>query len=98
MWPQARLHTQWPGTGMAGDPNFDQFFASQVPFVQNPEVTQALNRDAIAALIDQLGPVILMTHSQSGAYVSVSKLLESSESFGFKGGGLIRGGTADVDA
>ena len=30
--------------------------------------------------------------------VSVSKLLESSESFGFKGGGLIRGGTADVDA
>ena len=68
LWPQARLHTQWPGTGTAGDPNFDQFFASQVPFVQNAEVTQALNRDAIAALIDKLGPVILMTHSQSGAY------------------------------
>jgi pimeloyl-ACP methyl ester carboxylesterase len=68
LWPQARLHTQWPGTGMAGDPNFDQFFASQVPFVQKPEVTQALNRDALAALIDKLGPVILMTHSQSGAY------------------------------
>jgi len=68
LWPQARLHTQWPGTGMAGDPNFDQFFASQVPFVQKADVTQALNRDAIAALIDKLGPVILMTHSQSGAY------------------------------
>jgi pimeloyl-ACP methyl ester carboxylesterase len=68
LWPQARLHTQWPGTGMAGDPNFDQFFASQVPFVQKPEVIQALNRDAVAALIDKLGPVILMTHSQSGAY------------------------------
>jgi pimeloyl-ACP methyl ester carboxylesterase len=68
LWPQARLHTQWPGTGMAGDRNFDQFFASQVPFVQKPEVIQALNRDAIAALIDKLGPVILMTHSQSGAY------------------------------
>jgi len=68
LWPQARLHTQWPGTGMAGDPNFDQFFASQVPFVQKPDVIQALNRDAIAALIDKLGPVILMTHSQSGAY------------------------------
>src|SRR6202140_628600 len=68
LWPQARLHTQWPGTGMAGDPNFDQFFASQVPFVQKPEGIQALNRDAIAALIDKLGPVILMTHSQSGAY------------------------------
>ncbi len=29
LWPQARLHTQWPGTGMAGDVNFDQFYASQ---------------------------------------------------------------------
>jgi pimeloyl-ACP methyl ester carboxylesterase len=68
LWPQARLHTQWPGTGMAGDPTFDQFFASQVPFVQKPEVTQALNRDALVALLDKLGPVVLMTHSQAGAY------------------------------
>jgi pimeloyl-ACP methyl ester carboxylesterase len=68
LWPQAHLHTQWPGTGMAGDPDFDQFFASQVPFVQKPDVIQALNRDALAALIDKLGPVIVMTHSQSGAY------------------------------
>jgi hypothetical protein len=30
--------------------------------------------------------------------LSVSKLLESIESFGFKGGDLIRGGTANVDA
>src|SRR5215467_3775747 len=49
LWPQARLHTQWPGTGMAGDAVFDQFFASQVPFVQKPEVTQAENRDALTA-------------------------------------------------
>jgi pimeloyl-ACP methyl ester carboxylesterase len=68
LWPQARLHTQWPGTGMAGDGVFDQFFASQVPFVNKPEVIQALNRDAIAALLDKIGPVVLMTHSQSGAY------------------------------
>src|SRR5258708_5220123 len=44
IWPQARLHTQWPGTGMAGDPNFDQFFASQVPFVQQPAVLPAVAR------------------------------------------------------
>jgi pimeloyl-ACP methyl ester carboxylesterase len=68
LWPQARLHDQWPGTGMVGDPIFDQFFASQVPFVQRAEVTQTLNRDALTALIDKLGPVILMTHSQTGAY------------------------------
>src|SRR5215813_5839717 len=29
LWPQARLHTQWPGTGMPGDAAFDQFYASQ---------------------------------------------------------------------
>src|SRR5580658_6069916 len=68
LWPQARLHSQWPGTGMAGDPVFDQFYASQVPFVQKAEVTQTLNRDALTALIDKLGPVILMTHSQAGSY------------------------------
>ena len=37
LWPQAKLHTQWPGTGVAGDPVFDQFFSSQVPFVQKPD-------------------------------------------------------------
>jgi pimeloyl-ACP methyl ester carboxylesterase len=68
LWPQARLHSQWPGSGMAGDPVFDQFMASQVPFVQRAETTQTLNRDALAALIDKLGPVILMVHSQAGAY------------------------------
>jgi pimeloyl-ACP methyl ester carboxylesterase len=68
LWPQAKLHTQWPGTGVAGDPAFDQFYASQVPFVQKPEVTQALNRDAGIALLDKIGPAIVMTHSQSGPY------------------------------
>jgi len=51
-----------------GRSQFRSVLASQVPFVQKPEVIQALNRDALAALIDKLGPVILMTHSQSGAY------------------------------
>src|SRR5205809_6865298 len=68
LWPQAELHTQWPGTGVAGDPVFDQFMASQVPFVQKPEVIQAANRDAAVALLDKIGPAIVMTHSQSGAY------------------------------
>jgi pimeloyl-ACP methyl ester carboxylesterase len=68
LWPQAKLHTQWPGTGVKGDPIFDQFFASQVPFVQKPEITQAQNRDALLALLQKIGPAIVMTHSQSGAY------------------------------
>jgi pimeloyl-ACP methyl ester carboxylesterase len=68
LWPQAHLHTQWPGSGLEGDPTFDQFFASQVPFVQKPETTQAMNRDALVALLQKIGPAIVMTHSQSGAY------------------------------
>src|SRR4029077_13394333 len=68
LWPQAKLHTQWPGTGVAGDPAFDQFYASQVPFVREPKLIQTLNRDAAVALLDKIGPAIVMTHSQSGAY------------------------------
>ena len=33
-----------------------------------PELIQTLNRDAAAALLDKIGPAIVMTHSQSGAY------------------------------
>ena len=67
-WPQARLHTQWPGKGMPGDPVFDQFYASQLPSMQNFTLQQSLNRDAIVALLEKIGPSILLTHSQSGAF------------------------------
>ena len=67
LWPQAKLHTQWPGTGQRGDPTFDQFYASQVQYVGSGARTQELNRDAGAALLDKIGPAIVMTHSQSGA-------------------------------
>jgi pimeloyl-ACP methyl ester carboxylesterase len=68
LWPQARLHNQWPGSGTAADPVFDQFYASQVPFVRAADVVQTLNRDAIAALTDKIGPIVLMVHSQAGSY------------------------------
>lgn len=64
LWPRAHLHTQWPGTGVAGDPIFDQFFASQVEFISNDELTQELFRDAGSALLDRIGPSILVAHSQ----------------------------------
>jgi pimeloyl-ACP methyl ester carboxylesterase len=69
-WPQAKLHTQWPGgvrKGHAGDPVFDQFYASQVPFLGNPE-SEALMQAAGAALLDRIGPAILLTHSQAGLF------------------------------
>jgi len=68
LWPQARLHTQWPGEGKPGDPVFDQFYASQVPSLDDVTLQQILNRDAILALLAKIGPSILLTHSQSGAF------------------------------
>ena len=67
-WPQARLHTQWPGEGKPGDPIFDQFYASQVPSIQGATFSQSVNRDALLALLEEVGPAILLTHSQSGPY------------------------------
>jgi pimeloyl-ACP methyl ester carboxylesterase len=67
-WPQAHLHTQWPGKGVPGDPIFDQFYASQMPSIQNFTLQQALNRDAIVALLEKIGPSILLTHSQSATF------------------------------
>ena len=68
LWPQAHLHTQWLGRGEPGDPVFDEFYASQLPSIQNFTLQQELNRDAILALLERIGPAILLTHSQSGAF------------------------------
>jgi pimeloyl-ACP methyl ester carboxylesterase len=68
LWPQARLHTQWPGTGAPGDSVFDQFYASQMPSIQDFTLQQILNRDAILTLLDKIGPAIVLTHSQSGTF------------------------------
>lgn len=68
LWPQAHLHNQWPGDGKPGDPIFDQFMASQVPGISNFTEQQRLNRDAIVSLLEKIGPAILLTHSQSGAF------------------------------
>ncbi|HXQ52572.1 MAG TPA: alpha/beta hydrolase [Stellaceae bacterium] len=68
LWPQAALHTQWPGAGVKGDPVFDQFLASQLPSIADFGLQQVLNRDALVALLDKIGPAILLTHSQSGAF------------------------------
>ena len=71
-WDNAGKHTQWPGEGpnkgRVGDPIFDAFYATQVESLASSEETQKLVRDAFAALLDRIGPSILLTHSQSGAF------------------------------
>lgn len=66
LWPEARLHTQWPGSGHAGDPTFDAYFASTVQFLADVHIEQTGMKAAGAALLDRIGPAILITHSQGG--------------------------------
>ncbi len=68
LYPQAHLHNQWPGKGVAGDPIFDQFFASQVEDMLNLTALEEFNRSAGIALLDKIGPAIILTHSQSGPF------------------------------
>jgi pimeloyl-ACP methyl ester carboxylesterase len=68
LWPQAKRHRQWPGTGRPGDPAFDAFYATQFPSLIDYGRQQELNRDAGVALLDRIGPAILLVHSQAGAF------------------------------
>lgn len=62
-WPQAHLHSQWPGTGKQGDRAFDQFMASQAPSTSDYTISEQIAQTAGSALVRQIGPVILCTHS-----------------------------------
>ncbi|KAF1849228.1 alpha/beta-hydrolase [Cucurbitaria berberidis CBS 394.84] len=68
LWPQSRLHTQWPGTGTVGDPIFDALYASQVQLQADELLSEAQNAKAYTALLDKIGPAYIITHSQSGPY------------------------------
>jgi pimeloyl-ACP methyl ester carboxylesterase len=71
-WPQAKKYSQWPGSGpnkgQMGDPVFDDFNKTQVQFL-NGAGQDKLVLEAGTALLDKIGtPVILITHSQGGAF------------------------------
>ena len=67
-WPQARLHTQYPGTGRPGDPIFDAAFARGVASIAGNAEQQMLVQRAATALLDRIGPAVLVTHSQAGPF------------------------------
>ena len=54
------------GTGRKGDPVFDAFYATQVESLLSDSETQTLAKAAGGALLDRIGPAILLTHSQGG--------------------------------
>jgi pimeloyl-ACP methyl ester carboxylesterase len=71
-WPQAKKHTQWPGEGAnkgrRGDPIFDAFYATQVESLSSAAETQTLVQAAGTAMLDKIGPAIVVTHSQAGPF------------------------------
>ncbi|KAJ4135067.1 hypothetical protein NW768_004680 [Fusarium equiseti] len=69
LWPQAINHTQWPGSGVRGDPVFDTFYTSNVPFIDNSTFQQTAMQKAGAALLDRIGkPTIVLGHSEGTFY------------------------------
>ncbi len=65
-YPQAHLHRQWPGSGTAGDRHFDHFLAGTGPTQADLAQAHRDTREAVASLLDAIGPSILLTHSAGG--------------------------------
>jgi pimeloyl-ACP methyl ester carboxylesterase len=69
LWPQAHLHTQWPGGSSLDDPAVRQLMSSQIASIKDFHRQQELNTAGLIALVDKIGPSILLVHSQAGAFV-----------------------------
>jgi pimeloyl-ACP methyl ester carboxylesterase len=68
LWPAASLHTQWVGNPDPGDPTFDQFMSAQSDWlpIGAQALQEKLTADAVIALLDKIGPAIIIAHSQPG--------------------------------
>ncbi|KAL8798280.1 MAG: hypothetical protein Q9182_006792 [Xanthomendoza sp. 2 TL-2023] len=69
LYPQAKLHTQWPGTGQQGDPTFDQFYASQEPVPTNNTLEEVYMRKSMCQLLEKIGKSYLIGHSYGGSFL-----------------------------
>jgi pimeloyl-ACP methyl ester carboxylesterase len=59
---------QWPGpTGQIGDPLVDQFIPNEIGAPSEEAIDSTLFVKAGAALLDKIGPAILLTHAFSGS-------------------------------
>jgi pimeloyl-ACP methyl ester carboxylesterase len=67
LWPAAHFHTQWVGPAVDGDPTFEQFLSSQAQAMTNAALQEELTAEGLVALVDKIGPSILVPHSQPGS-------------------------------
>jgi pimeloyl-ACP methyl ester carboxylesterase len=71
--PEAKLHTQWPGTGVAGDPTVDQVAAGQGgAFLPDQARTHAVWAERAGELLDRIGHAVVMTHSAGGPFAWIA--------------------------
>jgi len=63
---------QWPGTGDANDPAVAQLVASMGQPMGNNPITQNVWRTRGAILLDDIGPAILITHSDGAVFAWVT--------------------------
>ena len=70
-WESAKHHTQWPGEGKRGDLYFNQFVASQVESLAGNAKVQTYVKKAGTALLEVIGPSLILAHSQAGAFAWV---------------------------
>ncbi|KAM0255095.1 hypothetical protein ACHAQJ_006099 [Trichoderma viride] len=61
-WPNATLHTQWPGTGQQGDKIFDAYMSSLETLTLRKPEREALAQVAIQNLLKKIGPSVLIGH------------------------------------
>lgn len=62
---QAARHTQWP-FDPGDEAAMDDFIAGYGPLPADLAASQRMDADRMAALLDRIGPAILVTHSASG--------------------------------
>ncbi|MCW2934873.1 MAG: hypothetical protein JWM19_5835 [Actinomycetia bacterium] len=61
-------HTQWPGDGSREDPALAQFLAGQESFPASLAAAHEPMRDGAAALLDRIGPSVVLTHSMGSPF------------------------------
>ncbi len=71
--PNAKLHTQWPGTGAVGTPELTQLVASQGGSFGNGKGAIKDSQVAVwqkdgVEMLKKIGPSIIMTHSAGGPF------------------------------
>lgn len=61
--PAAMLHTQWPGDQKLQDHAFQNLLSLQSAIPQDTETAQRLDQAALVELVNQIGHVIVISHS-----------------------------------